>query len=78
MPVSGLDHVAIPVSRVREVLEFYDAIGFDTPTFDEVEQSRVPAFSVSCRQQKINFHLPALWQRKSFNLRGLTAGPGCG
>jgi catechol 2,3-dioxygenase-like lactoylglutathione lyase family enzyme len=78
MPVSGLDHVAIPVSRVREVLVFYGAIGFDVPTFDEVQENRIPAFSVSCGQQKINFHMPALWQRGSFDLRGPAASPGCG
>ena len=78
MPVASVDHVALPAHRVRELIEFYGALGFDTPTIREVENSSVPVFSVSCGQQKINFHLPALWQRESFELRGPTATPGCG
>ena len=78
MPVASVDHVALPAHRVRELIEFYGALGFDTPTIREVENSSVPVFSVSGGQQKINFHLPALWQRESFELRGPTATPGCG
>ena len=78
MPVVSVDHVAVPAHHVRELIDFYGALGFDTPTIRDVENSSVPVFSVVCGKQKINFHLPALWQRESFELRGPTATPGCG
>ena len=39
MPVASVDHVALPAHRVRELIEFYGALGFDTPTIREVENS---------------------------------------
>ncbi len=78
MPVASVDHVAVPAHHVRELIDFYSAIGLDTPTFHGVENSPLPVFSISCGQQKINFHLPTLWQSESFELRGPTATPGCG
>lgn len=73
MPIAAFDHVAIPIERVDEMLEFYRQLGF------EVRQPRPPLmFSVHLADQKINFHGPELWKPGRFTLRGPSAAPGCG
>jgi len=78
MGIVDIDHVAIPTARPEEMLRFYRALGFSTPTPEKwVERGR-PFFSVSLGNTKINMHAPALWQDPSMTLRGPTAQPGCG
>jgi catechol 2,3-dioxygenase-like lactoylglutathione lyase family enzyme len=73
VPIVSIDHAAIPIARVDEMLALYRALGF------VVDESRAPVFySVHLADQKINFHGPSLWQSGKFSLRGPTAEPGCG
>lgn len=70
-PVGGLDHVAIPIRNVDQMIGFYRALGFEVREGD-------PIVSIHFRDQKINFHRPGLWQRESFTLRASAARPPCG
>lgn len=73
MPITSIDHAAIPIEQVDEMLALYRALGFG------VDETRAPHFySVHLADQKINFHGPALWKPGKFSLRGPTALPGCG
>jgi catechol 2,3-dioxygenase-like lactoylglutathione lyase family enzyme len=73
MPIKNFDHVAIPISEVEAMLEFYRVLGFD------VNEKYAPRlYSVHFGDNKINFHGPELWQPKEFTLKGPTAKPGCG
>jgi len=71
--IKGLDHVAIPMQNVEEMLSFYLAIGAEI-----IEE--VPGYlhSAYLGSNKINLHLPKAWQSGRFDLRGPTALPGCG
>jgi catechol 2,3-dioxygenase-like lactoylglutathione lyase family enzyme len=78
MTISAFDHVAIPTARPEEMLRFYRALGFSAPAPEQWKASGALHFSLQLGQQKINVHAPALWQNRSFTLRGPTAAPGCG
>ena len=78
MPISGLDHVALPTDHPEELIAFYGRLGFLVPDVEEWKQSDTPFFSVFFGKQKINFHAPSMWKRPDFELRGPTAQPGCG
>ena len=78
MPISGLDHVALPTSRPEEMIEFYGRLGFVVPEVGDWRESKAPFFSVFFGSQKINFHAPALWKNSDFKLRGPSSAPGCG
>ena len=70
--VRTLDHVAIPILRVDEMVTFYRALGFQV---NETEQ-RV---SVHFGDQKINMHYPSRWQNAAPDgLRAPAAVPPCG
>jgi catechol 2,3-dioxygenase-like lactoylglutathione lyase family enzyme len=69
--VSALDHVAIPISNVDEMIAFYRALGFTVRDGAQI-------VSVHFGDQKINFHRPGLWQRDTFILRASAARPPCG
>lgn len=77
MSVSSFDHIAMPTAKPKALIEFYGALGFDVPALDSLDGSRIPAFEIRFGRQKINVHLPALWQRDDFVLRGPSASPGC-
>lgn len=77
MAIAGFDHVAIPTARPLELIAFYGALGFAVPDPAEIESLAFPAFEIRFGTQKINVHLPALWQSEKFTLRGPTAKPGC-
>lgn len=71
--IQGFDHVAIPVKRVGDMLNFYRTLGF------EVNEKYAPRlYSVHFGDNKINFHGPELWHSEEFTLRGPSAKPGCG
>jgi catechol 2,3-dioxygenase-like lactoylglutathione lyase family enzyme len=69
--IRGFDHVAIPIQNVEAMIAFYRSLGL------EVKESG-PRVSVHFGDQKINFHVPAVWQRASFTLRAPAARPPCG
>lgn len=69
--VTSYDHVALPMLNVDAMTAFYKSLGF------RIEQSS-RFMSVHFGDQKINFHMPALWRRDDFSLRGKAARPGCG
>ena len=69
--IGALDHVAIPIQNVEEMVSFYRALGFVVR-----ENGRI--ISIHFGDQKINFHLPSLWQSGTFTLRAAAAQPPCG
>ena len=78
MPVLGFDHVAIPTAQPKAMMDFYRALGFGVPDYEQWLTQRRPLFSVQFGNNKINMHVPELWQKESFTLRGPNARPGCG
>ncbi len=73
MTISQIDHIALPIQLVQEMLAFYKRIGF------VIDNSMAPRlYSAQLKDQKINFHAPELWRNERFTLRGPTAQPGCG
>ncbi len=75
--IAGFDHVAIPTARPLELIAFYGALGFEVPDRSQIEGRVFPAFEIRFGTQKINVHLPELWQNEKFTLRGPAATPGC-
>ena len=69
--IVALDHVAIPIQNVEEMVSFYRALGF-------LVQESERIISVHFGDQKINFHLPSLWRNGTFTLRAAAAQPPCG
>ncbi len=78
MPVTGMDHVAIPAGDPEALIGFYRALGFSIIHEDEWRSGDFPMFAIACGDQKINVHDPILWRNPRFGLRGPTAEPGCG
>ena len=73
MSLKDIDHVAIPIENVEEILAFYEELGF------RLDCDRAPDFySVHLGNTKINFHAPSVWHSERFTLRGRDAIPGCG
>ena len=69
--IKSFDHIAVPMERVAEMVQFYTALGCRI-----ADQGRIQA--VIFGDNKINFHMPGLWQDDQFTLRGHTAEPGSG
>jgi catechol 2,3-dioxygenase-like lactoylglutathione lyase family enzyme len=69
--VGPLDHVAIPIQNVDEMIAFYRNLGF-------VVREGGQIVSIHFADQKINFHRPTLWQSGAFTLRAGAARPPCG
>ena len=69
--IVALDHVAIPIRNVEEMVSFYRALGFLVR-----ENGRI--VSIHFGDQKINFHRPSLWESGTFTLRAAAAQPPCG
>jgi len=78
MPISGFDHVAMPVRDVDRTAEFYNALGFSVTKHDRPTGTSTSFASVHFGEHKINLHGPAMWQDPASTLRGRTASPGCG
>lgn len=73
MAIESIDHIALPIKKVDEVLSFYESLGF------RIDSSFAPRlYSAHLGQQKINFHDPTLWKDSKFTLRAPKAKPGCG
>ncbi|NKB33681.1 MAG: hypothetical protein GKR91_11340 [Pseudomonadales bacterium] len=69
--IKSFDHTAVPMERVEEMVAFYTALGCRV-----VDQGRIQA--VVFGDNKINLHMPDLWQDSQFTLRGHSAVPGSG
>lgn len=74
MPVTGIDHAALPTADAERFLAFYKALGFTSPDEEAWRAGRLPVFSIACGDQKINVHPEGF----TTPLRGPTATPGCG
>lgn len=74
MPVTGIDHVALPTADAERLLGFYKALGFSCPEEEAWRAGRYPIFSLACGDNKINVHPEGFVA----DLRGPTAVPGCG
>jgi len=75
MALSGLDHVAVPIGKVDEMLAFYRKLDFPINTG---ELNGLRYFSVHIGEQRFNFHHPELWRSPEFTLRAPQSEPGCG
>jgi catechol 2,3-dioxygenase-like lactoylglutathione lyase family enzyme len=72
MAIKAIDHIALPIENVNEMLFFYQKLGF------EISDRYAPDFySVNFGDNKINFHAPHIWKQGKV-LKALTAIPGCG
>lgn len=69
--IGPLDHVAVPMRNVDEMIAFYQGLGF-------VVRAGAQIVSVHFADQKINFHRPGLWETGDFELRAPAAQPPCG
>ena len=69
--IGALDHVAIPIQNVEEMVSFYRALGFGV-------RDSGRNISIHFGDQKINFHRPSSWQSGTFILRAPAAQPPCG
>ena len=69
--IGPLDHVAIPIQNVEEMVSFYRALGFGV-------RDSGRNISIHFGDQKINFHHPSRWQSGTFTLRAAAAQPPCG
>ena len=69
--IAGIDHASLPMQNTEAMLAFYRSLGLDM-------RENPYAVSVYVGNQMINFHRPAMWQRKDFTLRAPAAGPPCG
>ena len=69
--IVALDHVAIPIQNVEEMVSFYRALGFGVREGGQI-------VSIHFGDQKINFHRPSLWESGTFTLRAAAAQPPCG
>lgn len=78
MAVAGLDHVALPVAQMEEMIAFYQRVGFTIVGEADWRAGTRPLVALQVGEQKINLHPPELWQRPAFTLRGPAARPGCG
>ena len=80
MPVTGFDHAAIPTADSERFLTFYKALGFGIEGEDAWREGRMPIFSITFGDNKLNVHTEALMARRDNPafLRGPTAEPGCG
>lgn len=81
MPVTGLDHFALPTDDAERLLAFYEALGFGTHHVEEWRAGTRPMFSIALGpRQKLNVHPEALKPVRGnpAYLRGDTAEAGCG
>ena len=67
--LKSFDHIAAPMENVELMLQFYTALGCEV-----LDQGQIQAIVFG--NNKINFHMPSLWDGGKFTLRGHTALPG--
>jgi catechol 2,3-dioxygenase-like lactoylglutathione lyase family enzyme len=61
------------MENVEAMVAFYGALGFELRPL-----GGGLVYAAHAGPHKINFHVPELWKRESFTLRGPSALPGCG
>lgn len=69
--IGRLDHVAVPMRNVDEMIDFYRGLGFTVREGGQI-------VSVHFADEKINFHRPSIWESGTFDLRASAAVPPCG
>jgi len=74
MSIAGLDHAAVPIENVEEMLAFYTSLGFTVRSFGS---DGLPVHAVMLGNVRLNFHEPKTWNDADFP-RGPNALPGCG
>jgi len=70
-PITGFDHVSLPLRDADAMAAFYRALGL---AVDETEHLLVVHFG----DQMVNFHREEMWTRAEFTLRAPAAVPPCG
>ena len=70
-PITGFDHVSLPLRDADAMAAFYRALGL---AVDENEHLVV----VHLGDQMVNFHREEMWTRADFTLRAPAAVPPCG
>ncbi len=80
MPVTGIDHIALPTDDAERLASFYSSMGFGVYGLEDWRAGRSQIFSIGCGDQKINLHPETLVPRRGHPayLRGDTAEAGCG
>jgi catechol 2,3-dioxygenase-like lactoylglutathione lyase family enzyme len=74
MTIAGIDHAAVPIENVEEMLSFYKSLGFSVRSFGDDD---LPVHAVMHGAVRLNFHEPTTWRNADFP-RGPYALPGCG
>lgn len=80
MPVTAIDHIALPTNDAARLASFYEALGFAVHGLDDWRAGRSPIFSIGIGEQKINVHPETMVAMRGHPayLRGDTAEAGCG
>ncbi len=80
MPVSALDHVALPTADTARLVAFYRALGFSIDGEEAWIAGDAVVVGIVCGSQKINVRTEALAAFRSHPavLAAPTAEPGCG
>jgi catechol 2,3-dioxygenase-like lactoylglutathione lyase family enzyme len=80
VPVTGIDHLALPTDDAERLAAFYASLGFEVHGLDEWRAKQASIFSIRCGAQKINVHPENLKSVRGHPayLRGDTAEAGCG
>ena len=71
--IRGIDHIALPMENVTEMLAFYRRLGAEV-----IEEIPDVLHSAYLGANKINLHMPRAWKSPRFELRGPAAVRGCG
>lgn len=79
MPVSALDHVALPTADAARLVAFYRALGFSIEDEDAWIAGDTLVLGIVCGRQRINVHTEDLLALRSHPavLRAPSAEPGC-
>jgi catechol 2,3-dioxygenase-like lactoylglutathione lyase family enzyme len=56
MPVTGLDHIAMPTADAERLLTFYKRLGFTSPDEADWRAGRRQVFALAFGDNKINVH----------------------
>jgi catechol 2,3-dioxygenase-like lactoylglutathione lyase family enzyme len=80
VPVTGVDHLALPTADAARLVAFYESLGFGTEHVEEWRAGTRAMFSIVAGDQKINIHPEAMvaFRGNPAYLRGPAAEPGCG
>lgn len=74
MTIAAIDHAAVPIENVEQMLASYASLGFSVRSFNS---DGLPVHAVMLGNVRLNFHEPKTWKEVDFP-RGPNALPGCG